>query len=76
MDEELLFWSQVQHILEDKSKEERKNINFRIISVCYNPFLYYFPHYFQEKMVVRAERNIVFKYFKLTCIYLVPFIKP
>lgn len=41
---ELLFWNQMQHILEDKSREERKTINFRIISVCYNSFLYYFPH--------------------------------
>ena len=76
MDGELLFWNQMQHILEDKSREERKNINFRIISVCYNSFLYYFPHYLQEKNGGESRKEYSFKYFELIFIYLVSFIEP
>lgn len=73
---ELLFWNQMQHILEDKSREERKTINFRIISVCYNSFLYYFLHYLQEKNGSESRKEYSFKYFELIFIYLVSFTEP
>lgn len=59
VDGELLFWNQMQHILEDKSREERKNINFRLFQFVIILFYIISPITSKKKMVVRAGRNIV-----------------